>query len=81
MHVVYVIQSVDDPARFYIGCSGDVQQRLQHHNAGRNPSTRGHRWRLVYYEAYWNASAAKLRETLNGGRNYNGPKVAKFLVG
>ena len=62
MHFVYVICTLDSPIRWYIGSTSDVQLRLQNHNAGRNASTRGHAWRLVYYEAYLTPSAAQLRE-------------------
>ena len=62
MHYTYVIQSVDEPERFYIGYSHDLRARLASHNEGANRSTRGHRWRLVYYEAYVSASGARARE-------------------
>jgi predicted GIY-YIG superfamily endonuclease len=36
---VYILRSVNNPDRRYIGLAADVSTRLQTHNAGRNPST------------------------------------------
>ena len=61
MHYVYVLQQVPGE-RIYLGFTGDLRRRLREHNAGGNPSTRGGRWRLLYYEAYWSEKAARERE-------------------
>ena len=36
---VYVLRSVNDPERKYIGLAAHVSTRLYAHNAGQNPST------------------------------------------
>ena len=36
---VYIIRSVNDPERRYVGVSADVPARLNAHNAGQNRST------------------------------------------
>ena len=62
MYYVYVLQSTDDPERFYLGCTGDLKQRVRSHNQGENRATRGSQWKLVYYEAYTTLAAARRRE-------------------
>ena len=62
MFYVYCIQSLDDEERFYIGSSNDLRRRLEQHNANKNKSTKNHRWRIVYYEAYLTEKTARLRE-------------------
>jgi putative endonuclease len=116
MHYVYVLKN--ERGEIYIGETSNLDARLKAHNDGRNRSTKGHRWEVVYYEAYRSPEDARKRERklkahgqakrwlkeriarsleggaqswvlaklwteapVNGGRNYNGPKVAKFLVG
>ena len=36
---VYILRSVNDHQRRYIGSTADVSARLRAHNAGQNPST------------------------------------------
>ena len=62
MHYVYVLQSIQDDEKFYIGFSNDLRQRLAYHNAGKNPSTKGYTWHVVYYEAFLTETAARKRE-------------------
>ena len=50
MHYVYVI--LNEENKIYIGRSHDLKARLKTHNEGKNTSTKGHTWELVYYEAY-----------------------------
>ena len=58
MYYVYVIQN--EFGELYIGRSSNLRARLAAHNAGMNTSTKGHKWDLVYYEAY-KASADAIR--------------------
>ena len=45
---VYLIQSISNPRRRYVGVTSDVTRRLQDHNQGRSPHTSQYRpWRLV----------------------------------
>ena len=60
MYYVYVI--VNESSEIYIGFTSDLQNRLEKHNAGGNTSTKGHKWRYAYYEAYTDKEDAVLRE-------------------
>lgn len=62
MHYVYVLQAIEKPDEFYVGCTSDLRARLKSHNAGDNRSTQRFQWALVYYEAYVSLSAARTRE-------------------
>ena len=45
---VYVLCSVSDPSRPYVGLTSNVAARIGAHNAGQNPSTACHKpWQLV----------------------------------
>ena len=33
-HYVYILESVSNPGRFYVGLAEDLQERLRKHNAG-----------------------------------------------
>jgi putative endonuclease len=52
MHTVYVLRSEKD-GNLYIGCTEDIQERLQQHNAGRARSTKSRiPFVLIYTEEY-----------------------------
>jgi len=36
---VYMLQSLDDPERYYVGMTEDIQERLKAHNSGKVPHT------------------------------------------
>ena len=65
MYYVYVLQSERD--EIYIGYSADLRRRLAEHNDGKNTSTRGRSWDLLYYEAYRSETAARKRERVLKG--------------
>lgn len=45
---VYLLRSVRDPRRPYVGLTSNVAARLAAHNAGQSPHTAKHRpWELV----------------------------------
>lgn len=45
---VYVLRSLHDPERHYVGLTADVRKRLDWHNAGQSPHTSKHKpWTLV----------------------------------
>ncbi|GEA14625.1 hypothetical protein E308F_08700 [Moorella sp. E308F] len=50
MYYVYVLKN--EEGELYIGQTSDLKARLKAHNEAKNRSTRGHRWEVVYYEAY-----------------------------
>lgn len=46
--VVYVLRSLVDPDRHYVGRTADLAGRLASHNAGESPQTARHRpWQVV----------------------------------
>ena len=70
--IVYIVRSVSDSTRPYIGLTHDVQARLADHNAGRCPHTTRHRpWqihvvieladeqRAVAFERYMKSGSAR----------------------
>lgn len=45
---VYVLRSVAEPSRWYVGVTSDVSSRLRAHNAGLSPHTSHARpWKVV----------------------------------
>ena len=60
MFYVYVLKNEIDEK--YIGYTGDLKERFRAHNTGKNRSTKGHRWELVYYEAFKSPEDARNRE-------------------
>jgi putative endonuclease len=62
MYYLYVLQNVRDAADFYTGYSRDLKKRVEQHNGGKNTSTKGKRWREVYYEADISETVARDRE-------------------
>ena len=45
--IVYILKTVSEPSRPYVGLTHDVAARLADHNAGRCPHTARHRpWQL-----------------------------------
>ena len=61
MYYVYLIKNEGDET--YIGFTSNLRKRLEYHNKGMNQSTRGHKWELIYYEAYKSEQDARDRET------------------
>jgi putative endonuclease len=62
MQYTYVLVSEKD-GNFYTGLTGDLERRLDLHNAGEVPSTKHRRpFRLVYYEACLSRQDAAARE-------------------
>jgi len=60
---VYVLQSIKDESRLYIGYTNDLRKRFKEHNRGLNFSTKPYRpWQLIHYLAYLNEKDAKRRE-------------------
>jgi predicted GIY-YIG superfamily endonuclease len=48
MKYVYVLESLSDPARHYVGNADDPTGRLIDHNAGRSPHTSKYvPWRII----------------------------------
>jgi len=52
MQYVYVLQSLKQPERHYVGCTDDVEERLRRHNAGWSESQSRHTsangpWKII----------------------------------
>lgn len=63
MHYVYLIESVGDPTKRYIGVTGDLKARLDEHNSGKSAYTSKHRpWRLITYVAFTDRAQAEAFE-------------------
>ena len=59
---VYILKS-DRTGRYYIGHTGDVDARLEYHNAGRVASTKAYRpWTVAYTDAFETKAQACRRE-------------------
>ena len=53
MPYVYLLESLPDPSRHYVGFTENLRQRLVEHNEAKLPTTAAHRpWRLVTYLAF-----------------------------
>ena len=62
MYSLYILYS-PSAGKFYIGSTSDIGRRLQYHNTGRSPYTRGKGpWYLVYSEEYETKREALTRE-------------------
>jgi predicted GIY-YIG superfamily endonuclease len=74
MNFVYILQSVGHPDQYYTGLCGDVQGRLEAHNAGQSPHTAKYKpWRLVsshYFERPQAASAFERYLKSGSGRAF-----------
>ena len=61
MHYVYLLRSLKNPDKTYIGSTTDLIQRLETHNSGGSIHTKQDRpWKLVMYLAF--ESETKARE-------------------
>lgn len=50
MYYVYLIRSINNPTKTYIGFTNDLDQRMEKHNSGASIYTSDHRpWKLVTY--------------------------------
>ncbi|MCI0904195.1 MAG: GIY-YIG nuclease family protein, partial [Chloroflexi bacterium] len=59
MFYVYLLRS-ERTGRYYIGSTGDIQNRVEQHNAGMPKSTKSFRpWRLVHQEEFDSLSEAR----------------------
>ena len=59
----YVLQSIKEKQKPYIGFTSDLRKRLEKHNRGLNFSTKPYLpWKLIHYEAYLHKRDAMRRE-------------------
>ena len=53
MSYVYILESLTEPERFYVGVTGDLRARLQKHNRSEVTHTSKHApWRIKTYIAF-----------------------------
>jgi predicted GIY-YIG superfamily endonuclease len=63
MHYVYIIESVHDRQRHYVGHTCDLKARLTDHNTGKSVHTQRFRpWNLVCYLGFAEESKAAIFE-------------------
>ncbi len=78
MWTVYVLKSTVDEG-YYIGCTGNLEQRLAEHNAGYTVSLKRRRpLTVVYTETYEDKSVAYLREKKL--KSFKGSRAFKALL-
>ena len=59
MEFVYVLLSIKDPNKFYIGTTKDLKDRLKRHNSGQEFYTKSNvPWKLETYIAFSNKELA-----------------------
>jgi len=63
MFYVYILRSVKDPNRHYMGVTSNLKRRFAEHNCGDSIHTNQYRpWRLINYFAFLNREKAKAFE-------------------
>ena len=69
MYYVYILQSINNPDRFYIGFTNDLKKRIQQHNSGENIHTNKFKpWNIKNYFAFDDKNKAqKFEEYLKTG--------------
>ncbi|HAT03796.1 MAG TPA: endonuclease [Candidatus Magasanikbacteria bacterium] len=78
MFYVYILQSRKDN-RYYIGSTGNLNQRLENHNQGLVKSTKSRLpFELIHYELYKTLSEARKRE--NQIKRYKGGNEFKKIL-
>ena len=59
MHYVYLLQSINNPAKTYIGYTTDLKQRFKAHNQGGSIYTEADKpWKLIMYLAFTSKNKA-----------------------
>ena len=72
MHYVYILTSIKDPSRIYIGRTENLQIRLGEHNRGKSAATKKDApWKLETYIAFSEESLAiKFEKYLKAGSGF-----------
>jgi predicted GIY-YIG superfamily endonuclease len=59
-HYVYILRSLSNPVKTYVGITGDLRRRMREHNScSQTYSKRYAPWELVAYVAFSDSSKAK----------------------
>ena len=69
MHYIYILQSQQNPDRFYIGYTSDLKRLLTEHNFGKSIYTKKFLpWKIKNYIAFEDTTkAAKFEKFLKSG--------------
>ena len=63
MYYVYLLESLTEEKSYYLGSTNDLRRRFDEHNSGNGcQTTKGKKWKLIYYEAYQTLELARERE-------------------
>ncbi len=63
MHFVYILTSIQDPTKIYIGRTSDLNKRLSEHNRGESQYTKTFApWKIETYLAFSNEKSAEAFE-------------------
>ena len=63
MFYVYILQSVNFPEHFYVGCTSDLKRRFKEHNDGKSLHTGKFKpWKLRGYMAFDSEEKAQIFE-------------------
>ena len=78
MFTVYILKSVTT-GRFYVGCTNNVNRRLEEHNKNKTRSTKNKGpFELIHQENYNSLSEGRKREQII--KSYKGGNAFKKLV-
>ncbi|HEC21160.1 MAG TPA: GIY-YIG nuclease family protein [Candidatus Peregrinibacteria bacterium] len=78
MYTVYILKS-KVKERYYIGSTGNLDDRIVRHNQGRNKSTKAHRpWNVALTENYKTKKEALKRERKI--KSYKGGEAFKKII-
>jgi len=47
MHYAYILQSIENPDRFYVGYTSDLKNRLNDHNSGKSSHTKKYKLLVI----------------------------------
>ena len=78
MYSTYILRSKLN-GKYYVGYTSDLDQRIKHHNSGKNISTRKYiPWEIAYTESFKTKKEAWLRE--HQIKSYKGGVAFKNLL-
>ena len=78
MYFVYILRSLKD-GNLYIGCTSDIERRVEYHNGGKVRSTKSRRpFELIYKEEY--ADKYEAFETERYYKTAKGKKEVKLKL-
>lgn len=75
MHYTYILQSISNPSRFYVGSTNDLKRRIKEHNLGESIHTNKFiPWRIKSYIAF-----DKKEKSLNFEKYLKSGSVREFV--